>query len=208
MSSATDEQQPTEVVDMVFPLAGRSLPRDSAPALLAALQQMAPWLTQEPQAGIHPLKLVPGNDAQALLSQRTRLLLRLPRVRAAAASDLAGRCLQVGGETLTLGQPQVRELLPHATLYAYAVTTEDDDELVFLQAVNDELKTLQVRSHVVCGKRQSRVWQGRSMNTFSLMLHGLSRADSLRLQERGIGRHRLLGCGIFVPHKSAAAVGE
>jgi hypothetical protein len=42
---------------------------------------------------------------------------------------------------------------------------------------------------------------------FSLMLHGLSVADSLRVQRAGIGPHRLLGCGIFVPHRSAAAVG-
>jgi len=208
MNSAYDEATSAEVVDLVFPLSGHSLPRDSAQALLAALQQIVPWLGQEPRAGIHPLKLVPGTGAEALLSQRTRLLLRLPRTRAGALAELAGRSLQVGEQTVTLGQPQVRELLPHATLYAYAVTTEDDDELAFLQAVEEELKTLHVRSHVVCGKRQSRVWQGRSLNTFSLMLHGLSRADSLRLQERGLGRHRLLGCGIFVPHKSAAAVGD
>jgi len=43
---------------------------------------------------------------------------------------------------------------------------------------------------------------------YSLMLDGLSAADSLRLQETGIGRHRRLGCGVFVPHKSAAAVGS
>lgn len=208
MSSAQDEHARADVVDLVFPLIGHSLPRDPAQALLVALQQIVPWLGQEPQAGIHPLKLVDGTEAQALLSQRTRLLLRLPRERAAALSELAGRSLQLGEQTVTLGPPQLRELLPHATLYAYAVAAEDDDEIAFLQAVNDELKVLQVRSHVVCGKRQSRAWQGRSLNTFSLMLHGLSRADSLRLQELGIGRHRLLGCGIFVPHKSAAAVGD
>ena len=39
------------------------------------------------------------------------------------------------------------------------------------------------------------------------MLHGLSAADSLTVQRAGIGPHRALGCGLFVPHKSAAAVG-
>ncbi|MCE3273209.1 MAG: Cas6 Crispr, partial [Ramlibacter sp.] len=36
---------------------------------------------------------------------------------------------------------------------------------------------------------------------------GLTRAESLRVLRRGIGPQRLLGCGLFVPHKSAAAVG-
>ena len=80
MSGAFDDTRPTALVDMVFPLNGHSLPRDSAPALRAALQREMPWIDQEPLAGIHPLKLVPGNEAEALLSQRTRLLLRLPRL--------------------------------------------------------------------------------------------------------------------------------
>jgi hypothetical protein len=39
------------------------------------------------------------------------------------------------------------------------------------------------------------------------MLHALPAEQSLRLQKRGLRPHRLMGCGIFVPHKSAAAVG-
>jgi hypothetical protein len=40
------------------------------------------------------------------------------------------------------------------------------------------------------------------------MLHGLRARDSLRVLEQGLGEHRLMGCGVFVPHKSAAAVGD
>jgi CRISPR-associated protein Cas6 len=93
-------------------------------------------------------------------------------------------------------------------LYAPAVAAPGDDEAVFLQAVEQELQGLQVRSQRVCGKRHSLLQEGQGVTTFSLMLHALSRADSLRLQEHGLGPHRLLGCGIFVPHKSAAAVGD
>jgi hypothetical protein len=39
------------------------------------------------------------------------------------------------------------------------------------------------------------------------MLHGLGAADSLAVQEAGLGAHRALGCGLFVPHKSVVAVG-
>jgi CRISPR-associated protein Cas6 len=203
-----DDLPDATVVDMVFPLAGHSLPRDHAQALQQALLQALPWLLEEPQAGVHPVKLVSGSEGQALLSQRTRLLLRLPRERVAAAQALAGRMIEVGGSTLQLGTPHVRELLPHATLYAHAVAAPGADEGAFMQAVAGELQFLAVRTQTVCGKRHSRQLQGQTLTTFSLMLHALSQPDSLRLQETGLGPHRLLGCGIFVPHKSAAAVGS
>lgn len=194
------------VVDLVFPLAGRSVPRDYAPALQAALQQVLPWLAQDARAGIHPLKLVHGGAG--LLSPRTRLLLRLPRERVTDARSLAGRAVSVDGHAVQLGEPHARELLAHATLYAYAVAAAGEDEVAFMQAVNGELQTLGVRTQTVCGKRGARPLDGGTLTTFSLMLHALNPADSLRVQEQGLGPHRLLGCGVFVPHKSAAAVGE
>lgn len=208
MSSRLEEQLLATMIDMVFPMEGHSLPRDAAPALRTALQRELPWLEDEPLAGIHPLKLVPGTDAEALLSQRTRLLLRLPRERFDAAAGLAGRTLQLGDQAVILGQPHARELLPHRTLYAYAVAAEMEDEIAFMQAMASELDALAVRSQVICGKCQHHAWPAGALTTFSLMLHGLTAPDSLRLQELGLGRHRLLGCGVFVPHKSAAAVGE
>jgi CRISPR-associated protein Cas6 len=208
--SFEDDVPEASVVDLVFPLVGRSVPRDYMPALHAALQQELPWLAQEARAGIHPLKLVHGSAAgpEGLLSPRTRLLMRLPRERVADASALAGRTLSVGGHPLELGAPHERALLAHATLYAYAVAAAGEDEVAFMQAVAGELQALGVRTQTVCGKRGDRPYEGRTLTTFSLMLHALSPADSLRVQEAGLGPHRLLGCGIFVPHKSAAAVGE
>ena len=207
MSSSLNEPLLSTLVDLVYPLEGHSLPRDAAPALRVARERAVAWLGAEPQAGLHPLQLVPGTDAQALLSQRTRLLLRLPRQRFDAAAELAGRSLQIGAQTVTLGHPHRRELLPHHTLYAYAVAAACDDEIAFMQAMDGALEALAVRSQPICGKRQQRDWPAGALTTFSLMLHGLTTVDSLRLQELGLGGHRLLGCGIFVPHKSAAAVG-
>jgi len=201
---------PASVVDLVFPLSGRSVPREAAQPLHAALQQELPWLAQEARAGIHPLKLVQGATAGpvGLLSPRTRLLLRLPRERVLAAQALAGRTLSVDGHAVQLGEPHERELLPHATLYAYAVAAAGEDEVAFMQTMAAELQALGVRTQTVCGKRGDRPHAGRTLTTFSLMLHALSPADSLRMQEQGLGPYRLLGCGVFVPHKSAAAVGE
>lgn len=195
------------VVDVAFLLQGQtlSLARDHRHALAAALQQVLPWLADTPGAGVHRLNVSAGGGPTALLSQRTRLTLRLPRERAADAARLTGHKLQVAGTTLPLGAAQVRELLPHSTLYAHLVAADSADELAFLHAVQAETDSLGLVCRPICGRHQTA--EAGTLQGFSLMLDGLSAAHALRLLETGIGPQRLLGCGMFVPHKSAAAVG-
>ena len=40
------------------------------------------------------------------------------------------------------------------------------------------------------------------------MIDGLSVEDSLRLQREGLGPGRMLGFGVFLPHKGIDAVGS
>lgn len=193
-------------VDMVFPLHGRSMPRNHALALRDALCAVWPALAQAPLAGIHPLKLVAGAGPQAWLAARTRLLLRVPAELAQTLSCSEPVALQIGADTLHLGPPHLRPLLAHSTLYAYHVVADDADEPRFAAQVDATLAQWGVRAQRVCGQYHQRPLAQQSLHSFSLMLHGLSTTDSLRVQQHGLGPHRLLGCGLFVPHKSAAAV--
>ena len=193
-------------VDMVFPMHGQTLPRDHAQALQQALCAQWAWLGTDLLAGIHSVKVVPGSDEQALLSQRARLLLRVSVRRVDELIALGGLDLVVEGHPLRLGVPHLRELQPYSTLYAYKVAADSADEVTFMAAMGHELAELAIDGERVCGKRQRLMVSGCAVDTFSLMLHALSPEQSLRLQQHGLGPHRLLGCGIFVPHKSAAAV--
>jgi CRISPR-associated protein Cas6 len=195
-------------LDVAFPLQGHALPRDHRLALAHSVSELLPWLADDPQAAVHPVKLVHGSGEPALLSSRSRLMLRVARERAAELHWLAGSTLHVAGHQITLGEPQLRELLPHTTLYAHFVDAGGADEAGFLDAIGAELQQLDVSCHRVCGREQE--WRGpqRPLHGFSLMLHGLRAAAALRVLEHGLGAHRLLGCGVFVPHKSAAAVGD
>ncbi len=195
-----------EAVDLAFAVQCAGLPRDHAVSLATALCERLPWLSQEPFAGIHPLRVVQGLGEQALLSQRTRLLLRVPAPRVQDLLALNAVELKLDGQALRLGQPQVRELVPHGTLYAYRVAADSADEPTFMVGVVRELLALDITAEPVCGKHQSFDRAGATQHAFSLMLHGLNPGQSLRLQRHGLGPHRLLGCGVFVPHKSAAAV--
>ncbi len=194
-------------VDVVFALDAQALSREHAQALQQALCAQWPWLSADPGAGIHPIKLVPGNEEPALLSRRARLLLRVGAQRVDELLALPGLELVVAGQRLRLGAAHVRELQPHATLYAYKVAADSADEVSFMATLARELAQLAIGGEPVCGKRQRMAVAGGVQHTFSLMLHQLSPQQSLRLQQHGLGPHRLLGCGLFVPHKSAAAVG-
>lgn len=200
------QNQGIEAVDVVFPLEGQYLVRDHALALRQTLCRLLPWLETDAQAGIHPIKLVPGTDSPALLSRRSLLLLRVAPQRVPALSALAGLDLMVAGQRLHLGAAHLRELQAHATLYAYKVAADSADEVVFMAELARELAALGIVGERVCGMHQVLSLTNGVVNTFSLMLHALPPDQSLHLQHRGIGPHRLLGCGIFIPHKSAAAV--
>lgn len=193
------------MIDMSFAVEGGALPRDHRGALADALAQALPCLAGMPNVAVHRLNVSAGCGPRALLSRHTRLTLRVPRARASDVESLSGRDLSVGGDTLRVGIPHARELLPHGTLYAHLVAAADDDEAAFLRAVAAELSALDVPCRSICGRRQ--VVESGTLQGFSLMLDGLSPAGSLRVLEAGLGRHHRLGCGVFVPHKSTAAVG-
>jgi len=195
-------------VDVVFPLQGRTLPRDHRWVLAQALARVLPALAEDPLAAVHPVRLVPGCGEPALVSTRSRLALRVSRDAVAGVQALAGRTLDLAGCEIRLGAPQLRELLPHTTLYAHFVDAGDADEAGFLAAAGEELARLEVRCQRICGREQRLRGPQHTLHGYSLMLHGLRQAAALRILERGLGEHRLMGCGVFVPHRSAAAVGE
>ncbi len=196
---------PARMIDLAFALDGDALPREHRGLLAAAVEAALPWLAGVPGAGVHRLNVSAGGGPQALLSGRTRLTLRVPRERADEAMTLAGRELQLGAGRLRLGAAHVRELLPYSALYAHLVAADDADEAAFVEAVAAELKALDVACRAICGRHQ--ITEAGALRGFSLMLDGLSASHSLRVLQVGIGPHRRLGCGVFVPHKSSVAVG-
>ncbi len=194
-----------DMIDVAFALEGDSLPDEHRYALAEALQRALPWLEGEERAGVHRLNLVHTGTGAQVVSRRTRLMLRVPRSRTEETCALAGTRLDLGAHRVRAGRAQPRELLPHGTLYACLVLADNPDEAAFLERIQGELDALGVRAQPVCGRWQA-LEAGRLLGC-SLMLSGLDAAQSLRLLQQGLGRHRRLGCGLFVPHRSAAAVG-
>jgi hypothetical protein len=58
----------------------------------------------------------------------------------------------------------------------------------------------------LCGKTLALATPEGALAARSLMLADLSLEESVRLQQHGLGSHRAMGCGIFLPHKGIHAV--
>jgi len=76
----------------------------------------------------------------------------------------------------------------------------------FANDIIRELDELKIDSRFICGRRQSVRTPDGLVSGFSLMLHGLPVEHSLLVQQLGLGKHRKMGCGIFIPHKSINAL--
>jgi len=210
-----DQPTPDDVVDAVFAISCRSLPVDHAWALSQAIRAALPWFADEPQAGLHQIHgaasgsgwMRPeGSDALLQLSQRAKLVLRLPAHRLDDAAALLGRTLEVAGSTLRVAGLARRPLARITTLFSRCVVfAAAPDESAFVAAAISELTALGIHSpRMLCGRATSIETPTRVYEARSLMLAGLTLGQSFTLQRRGLGEERKLGCGLFIPHKDIA----
>ena len=196
------------MVDVVFPLAEGTLADDHACALSLAVRRALPWFDEEAEAGILPLSGLARGDGVRFVGRRSRLALRLPLRRSASAGCLAGARLELDDFSLKLGASRIRPLVPsRGVVYAHFVSVDADDEMEFLARCRTALAERGLQPQLITGKARQLQGEHGPVRGFSLMLHGLDAAQSLAVQEAGLGGHRALGCGIFIPHKSVAAVG-
>ena len=228
----TDEADfivPDDVVDLSFRIDCAQLPPDHAWLLYRALERALPWLQQEPRAAVHSIfgaasgngwvrpADVPGELLQ--LSRRTRLSLRLPKHRVAEAAGLSGQVLDIGGYPISVGEGRVRLLAASPTIFARSVVSgrnarseqdddeQDGDEAEFSRMILDGLAAMNIRApKLLCGLAHSISAADGCLSARSVMLADLELKESIRIQQNGLGAELKIGCGIFLPHKSIAAV--
>jgi len=207
-----------DAVDVAFRLSGRWLPVDHAFALRDAVMQVLPWLADTPEAGIHSIHGAasgngwerPGRGTGEMLSlsRRTRLRLRVPGECAEEAGALCGQRLDINGCEIVIGAHRPQPLTPAATVFArYVVDEEGGDEERFVERVALALEALSVPARkLLCGHSYRIESAPTALCVRSLLIADLGPGESLVVQSRGIGPGRLLGCGLFVPHKDLGPV--
>ncbi len=212
-------QVPDDVVNVLFAIDCKRLPVDHAYALSTALCEAVPWLRDDPAVAVHTVHLAGsqngwqrpehGTDQFLIPSRRTKLTIRVAKAQVPALlGALQGRTLQVKGIPLAIGDGKPKRLSKEPTLFArYVVTLSGEDENAFLSRAATELRAQEVRIRkALCGKDTPLFTPAGSLPTRSLLLADLSPEESVRLQQGGLGPHRAMGCGIFIPHKGIEAV--
>ena len=210
-----------EIVDLVFSIDCRQLPVDHAHTLGTALLEALPLLGEDPRCAIHTIHLAgsqngwerpdPSLGQKLILSRRTKLTLRVPsehRERIEQALD--GTSLDIDGDKLTIGKAKQKLLSSQGTLFARHIVLEegeDEDENAFLMRIANDLKSRGIRvKKALCGTTVPIGTPDGPILTRSIMLADLSVEEAVQLQQQGLGSHRHMGCGIFIPHKGIDAV--
>ena len=209
-----------EVQDLVFKISCTSLPVDHAYALSESISEILPWMQTAEGSAIHQVYVAEsGNgwmrpeDPNELLhlSRRTKLVLRVPKAHLDSALSLEGETLHVAGNKMQIGKVEKRPLSVITTLFSrYLVFSESPElEEAFLDHAMEELQAMAIRPEkMLPGREKTIQTPGKMIKTRSLMITGITVEESIRLQQKGLGIHQHLGCGIFLPHKDIAEVGK
>jgi len=200
-----------EVFDLVFRLRGSKLEIDHAYELAEALRSHFKAETFA-RIGVHGVRMAgSGNgwnrpqqtDTEMPLSRRARLAIRLHREDYDEVAGISDQTLQLGRQQLNVGVSSIRKLSSMASLYARAVCCDpDQSEPGFLAQVAADLQGLNINvTRMICGRSGEIRSKGGALFTRALMVADLKPEESVCLQQRGLGEARLLGCGLFVPHR-------
>ncbi|MBM3332832.1 type I-MYXAN CRISPR-associated protein Cas6/Cmx6 [candidate division WOR-3 bacterium] len=211
------------ITEMSFRLRGTPLPQDHGYQLYRAVAGVVPWMAEPAQMGV-ALVPIQGSPHGGFLHLTTtsRLAFRLNAEDAERLLPLSDRTLVVEAATLRLGSPTEYRLRPVPGLASPFVVAERcrySDEV--LEWLKREFLTLDIkamptlrprrgrkgadpdkqgrRSFVCPYERHIRHIDGRSVIGWEIQVFGLSPAESLRLQEQGVGPGRRYGCGVFAP---------
>lgn len=219
-NSKKDIAPTDDVQDLVFKIRCSSLPVDHAYALSEAITEILPWMLSTEGSGIHQVYAAesgngwirPENPDEIIpLSKRIKLVLRVPKSQLESALSLEGKTLNIAGNEMKIGTVDTRPLSIITTLFSrYLVFSEEPEaENIFLDHAMEGLQAISVQPEkMLPGREKTIQMPGKMIKTRSLMITGITAEESIRLQQKGLGLHQHLGCGIFLPHKDIVEVGK
>lgn len=209
-------QVPDDVFDVAFNLAGSCLAVDHAQSLAHAVCGELP-ADAHLQIGIHPVRVAesgngwerPSAGGEMLyLSRRTKLLVRVHKDVYEDVLRLSDSELEIDGQQLKVGASKVKKLTALTTLFSHGIVCEKtQSEGEFLTDMASALQAMQIKvKKMICGTTHSIRSDRGLIFTRALMVANLTPEQSVLLQQQGIGKDRLMGCGLFVPHRGIDAV--
>lgn len=208
----------TPVLDILFRAIGTEIPADHSFALFGALSRILEteedqWMHGNLHIGLHTVRGTRLGNGRILIGRNARLGLRLPSDLLPRSLKLAGKSLDLHGCRLRVGVSETRALIPATTLHCRIATTKNgQDPARFDAEIARQAAALGIQGKVLRvpqgthrerdgrdpSRRIVRVKNKRIVG-YSVLATQLTAKESIRLQERGLGGRRRMGCGVFVP---------
>ncbi len=205
---------PETIQDAVFSIRAKVLPMDHAYLLSQGLLKHLPWLA-EVNAGIFDISVADGNgweqDESGLYypSKRSKLNIRVPQEKLEIVRELAGKTLDLGDYSVDIIKALDSKLMSNMQIVfaKHVACDKSASEEEFLQVAFTQLQVLGIQpKKMMAGLQRSITTPDGTIHTRSLMVADMRKVESVTLQEQGIGEHRLLGCGLFLPQKGIESV--
>ena len=205
----------SDMIELSFSVDCKELPYDHAFELSSEILNLIPEIKNDKRNAIQTLHgPMSGNgwvrpDGQNIpLSKRAKLIMRINKSQIDDIKTIEGREIKLFGNKLKIGKSKVKSFVIVKDLFCrFIVSDPNIDEDKFLELIQNELKQYNINLRkALCGQSKMIKFGSETFYTRSLMIADLSKKESLRLQEEGVGERRLYGCGIFLPHKSIDAV--
>ncbi|MBD1847876.1 type I-MYXAN CRISPR-associated protein Cas6/Cmx6 [Cyanobacteria bacterium FACHB-63] len=195
------------LVELIFDVIGQAIPVDHGYELFSALAHFQSELHNLKRLSIQTITNTRFENRKLLLTDRSKLRIRLPVDKIPLVYPLAGHSITIGGNEVRMGIPKIDLLRPAKQLYSRIVVVKGKEQPEsLLNAAQHQLQSLgiegevriSVGSHGLLNRKTVKV-RGYTVVGFGLDVLGLGDQDSLKLQVHGIGGKRKMGCGIFVP---------
>ena len=205
----------SDMIELSFSVDCKELPYDHAFELSSEILNLIPEIKNDKRNAFQTLHgPMSGNgwvrpDGQNIpLSKRAKLIMRINKSQIDDIKTIEGREIKLFGNKLKIGKSKVKSFVIVKDLFCrFIVSDPDIDEDKFLELIQNELRQYNINLRkALCGQSKMIKFGSETFYTRSLMIADLSKKESLRLQEEGVGERRLYGCGIFLPHKSIDAV--
>ncbi|WP_330203418.1 type I-MYXAN CRISPR-associated protein Cas6/Cmx6 [Cyanobacterium sp. Dongsha4] len=202
----------TDIINLVFPVMGETLPADHNYRLYATLSKRFPQVHNLQDLSINTISGISDRQGKITLTPHSKLYLRLPVEAIALVYSLAGQTLTIGDCQIKLGNPELQTIKPSYSLKARLVTIKGYTEpMEFLQAAQRQLEKLEIQANIGIpannkGEPKRLTMKINKTNRsytivgFSVVVTDLLEEDSVKLQIQGLGGKRRIGCGVFYPN--------
>lgn len=194
-------------IELAFPVMGQNLPIDHGYQLYSALKHRLMQLKDWDDVSIKTIsgKLDRNTRNQLILTNRSKLLIRLPSEKVPYVYSFGGKSLTIGKYKIRLGIPEMNFLQSKSKLRSHIVVIRGYEEPNrFLEAAKRQIEALNIKADLELISKKDGTVKPKTIRVkqtivgFGIEANNLGETDSIILQEKGLGGKHKMGCGVFV----------